>query len=93
MKTTADILKLGAVLFNDQIKSIHNLVGKHPCSQLLTTDLARCPPSETHFLGNRTEFLKTQMEASKLTDPVKKMTVTRYQPRTFGFSRGGGLLG
>ena len=73
------------------------MLAEHPRCKRLSVNIDKCPPSETHFCGDRTEFLKNQMEASKLTDPVKLYAVStssRFDyARTSYTARGKGLKG
>ena len=92
-----DVVTLGAAGFNDQVKGIRKMLSDHPRCKRLSVNIDKCPPSETHFCGDRTEFLKNQMEASKLTDPVKLYAVSTanrfdYARSTYT-ARGKGLKG
>ena len=92
-----DAVTLGAAGFNEQVKGIRKMVAEHPRCTGLSVNIDKCPPSEKHVCGDRTEFLKNQMEASKLTDPVKLYAVSTANRFDFAkptyTARGKGLKG
>ena len=73
------------------------MLAEHLRCKRLSTNIDKCPPSETHFCGYRTDFLKNQMKASKLTDPVKLYAVSSsrfdYARTSYSAARGRGQRG
>ena len=89
-----DAAILGAAGFNDQVKGVRKMVADHARCARLPLNIDKCPPSEKYFCGGNTQYLKDQMEASKLTDPYNLVAVPssgRFDFAKSTFSRGKGL--